>query len=50
MRTSEAVTNVRGIWASLLAYTAIYVMLGVIVVVLMLQLFRASPNVGGGES
>jgi len=51
MRTADAVTDARGLWASLLVYSGLYVMLGGIVVMLMLQLFRASPEVrepGGG--
>ena len=44
MRTTDAVTDVRGLWASLLVYSALYLMLGGIVVMLMLQLFRASPQ------
>jgi cytochrome d ubiquinol oxidase subunit I len=56
MRTSEAATDARGLWASLLVDSSLYLMLGGIVVMLMLQLFRASPGAGvadgsaGGES
>ncbi|APW61525.1 cytochrome ubiquinol oxidase subunit I [Paludisphaera borealis] len=56
MRTADSVTDVRGLWVSLLTYSALYIMLGGIVVMLMLQLFRASPEVreaggkvGGGK-
>jgi cytochrome d ubiquinol oxidase subunit I len=56
LRTAGAVTDARGLWASLLVYSSLYLMLGGIVVMLMLQLFRASPGAGeadgpaGGES
>jgi cytochrome d ubiquinol oxidase subunit I len=44
LRTAEAVTNARGLWISLVVYTLLYLMLGGIVVMLLLQLFRESPG------
>ncbi|WP_337177015.1 cytochrome ubiquinol oxidase subunit I [Paludisphaera sp.] len=44
MRTKDAVTTVPGLWWSLAAYTALYVMLGVVVVMLLLHQFRSSPR------
>jgi cytochrome d ubiquinol oxidase subunit I len=44
MRTSEAVTAVPGISVSLAVYTALYLMLGTIVVSLLLSQFRDSPT------
>ena len=44
MRTAEAVTPVPGLWISLVAYTSLYMMLGLVVVVLLLYQFRASPR------
>ncbi len=44
MRTSEAVTPVEGLWASMLVYTALYLFLGVIVVRLLLGQFRHGPT------
>lgn len=44
MRTAEAVTPVRGLWISLVAYTAIYLMLGLIVIILLVAMFRTSPE------
>ena len=51
MRTTDAVTDARGLWASLLVYSAVYLMLGGIVVMLMVQLFRSSPGTdeAGGD-
>ncbi|WP_422931233.1 cytochrome ubiquinol oxidase subunit I [Singulisphaera sp. PoT] len=45
MRTSEAVTPVRGIWISLIAFAGLYLALGVIVAKLLLYQFRSSPSV-----
>ncbi len=44
MRTSEAVTPVAGLWVSMVSYTAIYLMLGVAVVLLLGMQFRTSPG------
>lgn len=44
MRTKDAVTTVPGLWWSLAAYTALYVVLGVVVVMLLLHQFRSSPR------
>jgi cytochrome d ubiquinol oxidase subunit I len=44
MRTTEAVTPVGGLWVSLLSYTAIYLLLGVVVVLLLRMQFRTSPG------
>jgi cytochrome d ubiquinol oxidase subunit I len=44
MRTSEAVTTVPGLWASLVTYTLLYLFLGVIVVLLLGHQFRSSPR------
>jgi cytochrome d ubiquinol oxidase subunit I len=43
MRTAEAVTPVPGLWVSLISYTALYVVLGVVVAALLGMQFRASP-------
>ena len=40
MRTSEAVTPVEGLWGSMLVYSGVYLLLGVIVVRLLLAQFR----------
>jgi cytochrome d ubiquinol oxidase subunit I len=50
MRTSEAVTRVQGIWMSLVVYTALYSMLGAIVVSLLLMQFRDSPAAESPET
>jgi cytochrome d ubiquinol oxidase subunit I len=44
LRTAETVTRVPGLWVSLLAYTALYVILGAAVVFLLLLQFRKSPR------
>jgi cytochrome d ubiquinol oxidase subunit I len=44
MRTAQAVTPVPGLWISLLGYSALYVMLGVIVVAMLIRQFRSSPS------
>jgi len=44
MRTADAGGPTQGLWLSLLVYTGLYLMLGGIVVMLMLQLFRSSPG------
>lgn len=44
MRTTEAVTPVGGLWVSMLSYSAIYLMLGVVVVLLLRMQFRTSPG------
>lgn len=44
MRTSEAVTPVRGLWVSLATYILLYVLLGAIVVRLLRRQFRESPS------
>src|SRR5207248_9157360 len=44
MRTAEAVTPVPGLVISLLIYSGLYLALGVIVVLLLLLQFRASPS------
>jgi cytochrome d ubiquinol oxidase subunit I len=44
MRTAEAVTPVPGLWISLVAYTSLYMILGLVVAVLLLYQFRASPR------
>jgi len=45
MRTSEAVTPLKGIWISLIGVTVLYFALGVIVAKLLWYQFRASPTV-----
>lgn len=52
MRTADAASGVRGLWASLAAYAALYGMLAAIVTMLLLQLFRQSPKglEAGGDS
>lgn len=47
MRTSEAVTPVAGLWVSMVSYTALYLMLGVAVVLLLGMQFRTSPGADG---
>jgi cytochrome bd ubiquinol oxidase subunit I len=44
MRTASAVTPVPGLWASMLGYSALYLVLGVVVVMLLLLQFRSSPR------
>lgn len=44
MRTAEAVTPVPGLWLSMVGYTALYLVLGAIVVRLLLMQFRSSPG------
>ncbi len=44
MRTSQAVTPVTGLWISALSYSALYIVLGVIVVMMLRMQFRASPS------
>jgi cytochrome bd ubiquinol oxidase subunit I len=46
MRTSEAVTPVPGLWISLLACSALYLLLGIIVVLMLALQFRGSPRPG----
>lgn len=49
MRTADAATDARGLWASLAIYSGLYLILGGIVVMLLLQLFRASPGAGEAD-
>ncbi len=44
MRTADAITIVPNLWISLISYTAIYLLLGVVVVLLLLHQFRSSPR------
>jgi cytochrome d ubiquinol oxidase subunit I len=44
MRTAGAVTPVSGLWVSLVAYSALYVVLGVVVAWLLAHEFLASPR------
>jgi cytochrome d ubiquinol oxidase subunit I len=44
MRTAEAVSPVPGLWISLVAYSALYLVLGVVVVLLLLLQFRDTPH------
>jgi cytochrome d ubiquinol oxidase subunit I len=44
MRTADAVTPVPGLWVSMLGYTALYLVLGVVVVLLLRLQFRSSPS------
>jgi cytochrome d ubiquinol oxidase subunit I len=44
LRTADAVTPVPGLWISLLAYTALYLVLGMAVVLMLLLQFRTSPR------
>ncbi|MDB5348874.1 MAG: cytochrome bd-type quinol oxidase, subunit 1 [Planctomycetota bacterium] len=44
MRTTDAVTSVTGLWLSLLVYTILYLVLGVIVVRLLMAQFQSSPG------
>ena len=44
MRTSDAVTPVQGLLASMVVYTGLYLFLGAIVVRLLLSQFRQSPD------
>jgi len=44
LRTADAVTIVPNLWLSLIGYTAIYLLLGVVVVLLLLHQFRSSPR------
>ena len=46
MRTADAVTPVPGLWISMLTYSALYVMLGIVVALLLGRQFRASPRPG----
>jgi cytochrome d ubiquinol oxidase subunit I len=46
MRTAEAVTPVPGLWISLVAYSTLYLLLGVVTATLLGSLFRASPRPG----
>ena len=46
MRTTEAVTPVPGLWISLVGYSTLYVLLGVVVVWLLAHEFLASPHTG----
>jgi cytochrome d ubiquinol oxidase subunit I len=53
MRTAEAVTPIPGLWISMVAYTALYLVLGAIVVLLLRMQFRTSPgaeNLAGSAS
>lgn len=50
MRTADAVTPVPGLGWSLAAYTALYAMLGVVVVLLLLHQFRTSPGADALEA
>jgi cytochrome d ubiquinol oxidase subunit I len=44
MRTAAAVTPVPGLWISLLVYSTLYAVLGVMVALLLAREFRASPR------
>ena len=44
MRTTDAVTPVPGLWISMLTYSALYIMLGIVVALLLGREFRASPR------
>ena len=44
MRTADAVTPVPGLWISMAAFSLLYVTLGVIVALMLLLQFRASPR------
>jgi cytochrome bd ubiquinol oxidase subunit I len=44
LRTADTVTPVPGLWISLLAYTALYLVLGMAVVLMLLLQFRTSPR------
>jgi cytochrome d ubiquinol oxidase subunit I len=44
MRTADAVTPVPGLWVSMLGYTALYLVLGVVVWLLLRYQFRSSPT------
>ncbi len=44
MRTAAGVTPVPGLWVSLVAYTALYLLLGAIVVAMLVLQFRGSPT------
>ncbi len=44
MRTADAVTPVPGLWVSMLGYSALYLVLGIVVVMLLLLQFRSSPR------
>ena len=44
IRTAEAVTPVPGLWISLLGYTALYLVLGMAVALMLLLQFRTSPR------
>lgn len=45
LRTGDAVTAVPGLWVSLVAYSTLYVLLGLVVVALLTGEFRSSPRV-----
>lgn len=47
MRTTDAVTSVPGLWWSFAGYTALYAILGGVVVLLLLHQFRSSPSTDG---
>jgi cytochrome d ubiquinol oxidase subunit I len=44
LRTADAVTPVPGLWVSLFSYSALYVLLGFVVALLLARQFRASPG------
>ena len=46
MRTADAVTPIPGLWISLLAYSCLYMVLGLVVLLLLANQFRASPRRG----
>ncbi len=45
LRTSQAVTPVQGLWISVLGYSLLYLILGVVVVILLRLQFRSSPAI-----
>ena len=49
MRTAEAVTPVPGLWISMLTYSALYIMLGIVVALLLGRQFRASPGLANSS-
>lgn len=44
MRTTEAVTPVPGLWVSMLGYSTLYLLLGIVVASLLARQFRGSPQ------
>ena len=50
LRTADAVTPVPGLWISMLGYSTLYLGLGVVVVLLLVLQFRASPHAADLEA